>query len=150
MAEIWGSFDQKEKDVFVRMQQEQKEKYDEYVKLCLEKGIDIGDKGKVNLVFPTTRIKNIMKQDKSVRARAEAVIYMNKAVELFGKHMITVMKRNIGAKKKLELKDLWEAINVDRSLAFLQPLIDDYSNHQLEKSVPKKRITLEIEKSEKK
>lgn len=48
-----------------------------------------------------------MKQDKSVKCKGTTVIYVNKAVELFGIHLISTIKRNIGAKKKVELKDLW-------------------------------------------
>lgn len=70
-----------------------------------------------------------MKQDPNVQAKAETVLAMNKAMEFFGEHMIGIIKRNIGAKKRVELKDLWEAINVDKSLSFLQPLIDDHSRN---------------------
>ena len=57
--------------------------------------------------------------------------------------MSSIIKRNIGGKKKLELKDLWEAINTDKSLSFLQALIDDYSRTG---KPQKKHISLEIEK----
>ena len=85
-----------------------------------------------------------MKQDKAVKCKANTVIYMNKAVELFGIHIMETIKRNIGAKKKLELGDLWQAINIDRTLGFLQPVIDDYSNTHAEKSFNKKRISLQV------
>lgn len=80
-----------------------------------------------------------MKQDPNVQCKAETVLAMNKAMQYFGEYMISIIKRNIGAKKKVELKDLWEAINTDKSLSFLQPLIDDHSRTAKE---PKKHITL--------
>lgn len=136
--------------MYSRIQQEQRERYDQYLKECVERGIELEDRKKVNLEFPTTRIKNIMRQDKTVKCKNTTAIYMTKAVELFGAHMVGIVKRNIGAKKKVELKDLWEAINVDRSLGFLQPIIDDFRNSSTEKPIQKKRITLEVEKPENK
>lgn len=65
-----------------------------------------------------------MRQDPTIAAKGETVIAMNKAIEFFGEHVLNAVAKTLGGKKKVEAADLWEAINSDRMLWFLRPLID--------------------------
>lgn len=76
-----------------------------------------------------------MRQDPTIAAKGETVIAMNKAVEFFGEHLLAAVAKTLPGKKKVEASDLWEAINSDKMLWFLRPLIDQKDNH---KSLPVK------------
>jgi hypothetical protein len=57
---------------------------------------------------------------------------MNKAVEFFGEHLLASVSKTLGGKKKVEASDLWEAINSDKMLWFLRPLIDQKESSKVQ------------------
>lgn len=106
------------------MYTEQKSVYDDYVKACAERGMDIEKEEELDFFFPSSRIRAIMRQSPGINVKGETLLTMSKAVEYFGEHVLSVVARNSTGKKKIEASDLWEAINTDRMLWFLRPLVD--------------------------
>jgi hypothetical protein len=83
------------------MYTEQKKLYDEYVKTCAEKGMDIEKQEELDFFFPSSRIRAIMRQSPGINVKGETLLTMSKAVEYFGEHVLSVVVRNSAGKKKI-------------------------------------------------
>lgn len=76
--------------------------------------------------FPLHRVKAIMKQDSSYATSTESVTAMSRAAEHFGEYLLEEVKRSTEGKKRIELSDLFEAVNNNQSsLWFLNCLVDE-------------------------
>lgn len=64
-------------------------------------------KKKLDISFPLSRIKNILKQDPDNKLIKKNVLVMiEQATELFGEYVLKEMTKNITKKKKLQQNDL--------------------------------------------
>lgn len=80
MSDAWKELTTAEKQIYQEEYARQKSLYETYVKECAEKGINIEQAEELGFVFPTSRIRAIMKQDPSLNLKGDAVLTMNKAV----------------------------------------------------------------------
>lgn len=85
-------------------------------------------------LFPMHRVRTIMKQDSYYTATAENVSAMTKTVEYFGEYLLEEVRKVSQGKKKIDVGDLFDAINANQSqLWFLNCLIDEHNIDQSEK-----------------
>lgn len=138
IGEIWKELDGHEKEAYERKFREEKSKYEEYQAHMLSIDPNFGHRHNASrhYFFPLHRTKAIMKQDGSYAASTESVTAMSRAAECFGEYLLEEVKKSTEGKKRVELSDLFEAINNNQSsLWFLNCLVDE---HNAERGAPSK------------
>jgi len=102
------------------------------------------NKSSKSYFFPLHRIRAIMKQDSDIATTNDNIPAMANAVEYFGEYLLEEVKKTTKDKKRIELGDLFEAINNNQNnLWFLNCLIDEYNlenQHHKSTAVPNSEI----------